>query len=346
MDPSAERVELAPGYEIPRVIVGLWQLSAGHRAGETPDPEAVAAGLEPMVEAGLDTFDCADIYTGVEATLGRLIARFPRGRVRVHTKFVPDREVLPRIDRRYVEAIIDRSLRRLRVERLDLVQFHWWDWEVPGYVDTAGWLDELRCAGKLRLLATTNFDAGHLRELFDAGIEVVSDQVQYSLLDRRPERALTSASDELGFAMLCYGTLAGGFLTDRWRRVAHPPSDWSNRSLEKYALIIEDAGGWRAFQQLLEGLRAIARARGVSIATIATRFVIERRGVAAAIVGARDSSRLPDLLDTLRVRLSARERATIERLLVDLPGPPGDIYGLERNPDGRHAAIMRMDLNG
>jgi aryl-alcohol dehydrogenase-like predicted oxidoreductase len=341
-----ERTELAPGYEIPRIVVGLWQLSTGHRAGSSVRRDETAHGLVPLVEAGLNTFDCADIYTGVEEIVGRLAARFAPGEVQVHTKFVPDREALRRIDRRYVERIIDRSLKRVGVERLDLVQFHWWDWAVPGHVETAGWLQELRREGKIRLLGTTNFDAAHLAELREAGIDVVADQVQYSLLDRRPERALAAACRGDGPRMLCYGTLAGGFLTERWRGVAAPPLKWPNRSLEKYALIIEDAGGWQAFQRLLERLHAMALSEDSSLAALATRFVLERPGVAAAIVGARDARRLPDLLETLRVRPSTDDLATMEAMLADLPGPPGDIYELERNLDGRHAAIMRMNLNG
>lgn len=342
---AVERIELAPGYDIPRVIVGLWQLSAGHRPGEATDPDALARGLEPLVEAGLDTFDCADIYTGVEEILGRLAGRFAPGRVRVHTKFVPDRDALGGIDRRYVERIIDRSLRRVGVERLDLVQFHWWDWSVPGWIETAGWLDDLRRGGKIRLLGVTNFDTTHLQELLDAGIEVASDQVQYSMIDRRPERTLAGAAAEGGFRLLCYGTLAGGFLSERWLGAA-APEHATNRSLEKYLLIIREAGGWEAFQRLLDRLGSFAREQGVSMPALATRFVLDQPGVAAAIVGARDARRLPDLLETLRVRFPERDRATMRTLLADLPGPPGDVYELERDPDGHHAAIMRMNLNG
>ncbi|NIN67522.1 MAG: aldo/keto reductase, partial [Anaerolineae bacterium] len=83
------------------------------------------------------------------------------------------------------EASIDGSLLRLGVDRLDLVQFHWWDYDVPGYLDAAGWLADLLTAGKIRALGVTNFDTYHLRELVGAGIPIVSNQTQYSLLDRR-----------------------------------------------------------------------------------------------------------------------------------------------------------------
>lgn len=79
-------------------------------------------------------------------------------RVQLHTKFVPDLSELAIVDSRYVTDIIDRSLQRLATERLDLVQFHWWDFSVPRYVETAFELDKLRRAGKIAHVGVTNFD--------------------------------------------------------------------------------------------------------------------------------------------------------------------------------------------
>ena len=107
----------------------------------------------------------------------------------MHTKLVPDLARLASISKATVEGIVDESLRRLRVERLDLVQFHWWDTTVPGAVDTMIWLDEIRRAGKIRLLGGTNFDTAHTRAILDAGVPLVSMQTQYSLLDARPRTA-------------------------------------------------------------------------------------------------------------------------------------------------------------
>lgn len=339
----AGSVELAPGYRVPLLVVGLWQLSEGHssRAG-AGDP---LGWLGRFVEAGFDTFDCADIYTGVEETLGRLIASRPPGSVRVHTKFVPDRGALPAIDRPYVRSVIERSLRRLGVERLDLVQFHWWDFEVDGWVETAGWLEELRREGKIRHVGLTNFDAARLRGLLAAGIRPVSDQVQYSLLDRRPATALAPLAAAEGFGLLAYGTLAGGLLSERWLGAPDPSGGWENRSLQKYGLIVEDAGGWEPYQRLLRTLAAVASGRGLDAATVATRWVLDQPGVAAAVVGARDAAHLDAWRKTLSLQLSEEERCTIADALTDLPGPTGAVYELERVPGGRHAAIMRTDLN-
>ncbi len=340
-----ERHELADGYVIPRVVVGLWQLSEGHRPGGV-DVAATIGQLERFVAAGLNTFDCADIYTGVEEILGGLIRRVGADRVQVHTKLVPDREALPTVDRAYVRRIVERSLGRLGTNTIDLVQLAWWDYSVPGYVEALGWLAELRDEGKVRLVGTTNFDVARLREMASTGVALPSHQVQYSLLDRRPDNGLVDHCAATGSSLLCYGTLAGGFLSERWLGTLDPtPPPWPNRSLERYRLIIEDNGGWPGIQELLTLLHEIATSHGVGIANVATRLVLDRRRVAAAIVGARDARRLPATLRTLELALSDADRRRVAAVLARFPGPAGDVFGLERQPDGPHARIMRYDLN-
>ena len=213
-DNPARTVALAPEYEVPRIIVGAWQLSHGHNV-EGPNKPDVLEAFARMVDAGLTAFDCADIYTGVEELLGDFLRARGAGApehppIRIHTKFVPDRDALPKITKRYTERIIDRSLRRLGVERLDLVQFGWWDYDMPRYVETATWLQDLIHSGKIAHVGVTNFDSIRLREIVDAGVEVVSHQVQYSLLDNRPSGDMADCCREHGIHLLCYGTLAGG----------------------------------------------------------------------------------------------------------------------------------------
>jgi aryl-alcohol dehydrogenase-like predicted oxidoreductase len=218
--PFTETANLTPGYTISRVIRGGWQLAGGHG---TVDRAALEGDLLAYYQAGITTIDCADIYTGVEDMIGAFRAQTLRrigaaalGKLKVHTKFVPDLEVLPRIDRAYVGTIIDRSLKRLNMERLDLVQFHWWDYAIPGCIETALWLTELQKDGKIDLIGGTNFDLAHLKAMIEAGVPLKSMQVQYSLLDDRPARAMAVDAQRLGVALICYGTVAGGFLSERW----------------------------------------------------------------------------------------------------------------------------------
>ena len=226
------------------MLKGGWQLAGGHGV---IDPATALDDMDRFVAAGITTFDCADIYTGVETLIGSWLAR-RRARgvseppMQVHTKYVPDLDRLPTHARADVVRGIDRSLSRLGVERLDLVQLHWWDYDVPGYVEAAGWLDELRVAGKIRHVGLTNFDLPRLREIAAAGIPIASHQVQYSVLDRRPAEGMAEFCAAHGIGLLCYGAVAGGFLSSRYVRAADPAAPLENRSLVKYRLIIEEWG--------------------------------------------------------------------------------------------------------
>jgi len=345
-----DRFELAPGYTISRVIKGSWQLAGGHGA---IDPAEAIAQMRRHVEAGITTFDCADIYTGVEELIGRFLAEhaaaFRSGElpaVQVHTKYVPDLRDLPTLAERDVASTVDRSLRRLGVERLDLVQFHWWDFETPGYVETAQWLDGLRRAGKIRLLGTTNFDTERLREIVEAGVPIAANQVQYSVLDRRPETAMVPFCLDRGISLLCYGTVAGGLLGDRYLGAPAPDADApdENRSLTKYRLIIDEFGGWSRYQELLRALSEIGAKHAIGVASVATRYVLQRASVAAAIVGVRHDRHLAETLRLCDAPLDDEDVARIDSIVAGAPGPFGPVYGLERVPGGWHAAIMKTNL--
>ena len=337
------RIDLAPGYGISRVIKGGWHLAGGH------GPIDAGQALEDMaafVEAGITTFDCADIYTGVEELIGRFRMRYPtlaRG-VQIHTKFVPDLQSLATLDADGVERSIDRSLARLRVERLDLVQFHWWDYAVPGYVEAARELARLRSKGKIAHIGVTNFDVPHLREILDAGVPVVSLQAQYSLLDERPQNGMLDLCRAHRIALLCYGTVAGGFLSERWLGVPQPDDALANRSLVKYRLIVEEFGPWDLFQRLLATLQDIAAMHGCDIATVASRAILDRDPVAAVIVGATNTAHLGANRAIAGLHLDAADRGAIRALLDLRRGPLGDVYTLERDRHGRHGRIMKYDL--
>lgn len=340
------RVELAPGYDVPRHIVGLWQLSGGHQRTPTRVQDALDA-LEQYFEAGFDTFDCADIYTGVEEILGRLRTRLGARAegLKVHTKYVPDRDALAQLDRAAVTVTVDRSLRRLGAERLDLVQFAWWEYDVPGYVDVMGWLGDLQTAGKIRSVGTTNFDVTRLQEMEASGVAMAAHQVQYSLLDRRPRRHLEPYLERQPGSMVCYGSLAGGFLTGGWSGKKEPAGELANRSLTKYRLMIDEAGGWEPYQRLLATVGEIAREHGVEPAHVASAWVLAQPQVAAVIVGMRGAQYLPAAERAFSFSLTPEDRSRIHKLHQLHDGPRGDIFGLEREPAGPHAAIMWTDLN-
>jgi aryl-alcohol dehydrogenase-like predicted oxidoreductase len=231
----------------------------------------------------------------------------------------------------------------LRAERLDLVQFHWWDYDVPRYVDVAGWMEELRAEGKIAHVSGTNFDTAKTAEILASGVRLTSMQVQYSLLDARPERSLAGLAAANDIWLLCYGTVAGGFLGDRWLGVPEPAEPLENRSLTKYKLIIDDFGGWELFQALLQTLRRIADRHGSDIATVASAAILTRPQVAAVIVGARNRSHLARNVAISALTLTPQDHAEIAAIKGQTP--EGDTYTLERDRHGRHGSIMKYNLN-
>jgi aryl-alcohol dehydrogenase-like predicted oxidoreductase len=336
------RTQLAPGHSIAKVINGCWQLTPDHGGG-CDSESAIFRQFDELVEHGFTTFDCADIYTGVEELLGRYRRRLSDpDRIQVHTKLVPDKATLHELTAERVDAVIHRSLERLGVDCLDLVQFHWWDYQVPGLELLT---DRLLCAqqaGKIRFLGVTNFDTAHVRQLLDQRVPLISLQAQYSLLDRRPEKHMTQLVHEIDVALLPYGVLAGGFLSDKYLGAKPPVSP--NRSLTKYRLMIEEAGGWNIYQDLLAVLASIARKHGVSPDLVAARWVLDQPAVKAIILGVGSSSRAKKNLELARLNLDSEDTHAIGKQLERQSIPPGDMYDLERDQNSVHAGIIKTDL--
>jgi aryl-alcohol dehydrogenase-like predicted oxidoreductase len=267
----------------------MWQVSGGH--GKIKPSQAVAQMFD-YVDAGLTTWDLADHYGPAEDLVGefrrQLIAQ--RGAaawdaVQAFTKWVPRPGEM---SREVVETNVDRALQRMDVDCLDLMQFHWWEYGDRRYLDALGHLADLQTAGKIKHLALTNFDTEHLQEVLDAGIAIVSNQVQFSLIDRRPLVKMAPFCEARGVKLLAYGTLGGGLLTAKFRN-EREPSRWSLKtaSLGKYKQMVDVWGGWALLQELLRTLDQVATKHQVTIANVAVRYVLEQPAVAGAIVGAR-----------------------------------------------------------
>ena len=255
------------------------------------DPDRSAQELAAYAAAGFDSFDMADHYGSAEIIAGRYLAgarsgalaRGPAGAPRAFTKWCPPPgPMTPDV----VRDGIARSLTRMGLERIDLMQFHWWIFQHPAYIDALEQLVRLRQEGVIGELGVTNFDTDHLRLIVKHGIPVVSNQVSFSLLDRRAAGAMSAFCLQNGVRLLAYGTLAGGFLADKWHGRPEPSEipDWSK---SKYKRFIDVIGGWTVLQTLLAALDVIARKHGVSISNVATRWVMQQPAVAAVIVGAR-----------------------------------------------------------
>ncbi|MBT3788872.1 MAG: aldo/keto reductase [Alphaproteobacteria bacterium] len=339
-----QRTELRPGRSISRIVKGGWHLAGGH--GDIDHDQAVR-DMATFVEAGITTFDVADIYTGVEDLIGAFRRDYPSlaDSININSKFVPDFDSIGQVDEAYVETMIQKSLKRLGKEQLDMAQFHWWDTDVPGYVDFAMNMKKMQDKGLIGLLGVTNFNTAALRKLVDAGYPLVTNHIQYSVLDRRPEQQMIDFCADQDAHLFCYGALAGGFLTDDWLGQPEPTGMFSNRSLTKYKLIIDDFGGWDLFQQLLGALRAVADRHEASIGQIAVAWNLSRPQVGCAVVGATSTRHLDENLHILDIQLSDQDFADIDAVSDRATGPAGDVYDLERDKQGRHGSIMHYNLN-
>ncbi len=323
---SLPRSPLASGLEISRIVTGLWQIADMERDGRRVDQETASDAMAEYVGAGFDTFDMADHYGSAEPIAGRCAKRLGPGKTRLFTKWCPEPGPMTA---EVVRAGVQRSLDRLGVETIDLLQFHWWTFEHPGYLDAMKELAVLRCEGKIKELGVTNFDTDHLRVLVKHGIPVATNQICFSVLDLRAAGDMTAFCREHGIKLLAYGTLGGGFLGERWLGAARPAvDDWSKM---KYLRFIDAIGGWDVFQGMLSTLASIARKHRVSIANVATRWVLDQPAVAAIIVGARLGERehRADNLRLFAFALDDADREAISRALAvarRIPGDCGDEY--------------------
>lgn len=242
--------------------------------------------LKKYRDAGFCAFDMADIYGPAEEMYGRFLKECKDGLpVYGLTKFVPRPGAMTRA---VVEASIDRSRQKMGVSTLDMVQFHWWDYTDERYLDATNVLTKLKHEGKIREVALTNFDTDHMDIIFSSGCPIVSNQVAYSIIDTRPELKMVPWCLKNDVKLLAYGTLLGGFFSEKYLGKPEPKRfELNTSSLAKYKYSIDQWGGWNLFQELLLVLKSIAEKYGVSISNIAVRYIADKPAVAAVIVGAR-----------------------------------------------------------
>lgn len=189
--------------------------------------------------------------------------------------------------------------------------------------------------GKTRHLALTNFDTERLRLITERGIRVVSNQVQYSLVDGRPAVQMADFCAAHGIQLLTYGAVAGGLLAERY--LGRPEPGWGaldTASLRKYKQMVDAWGGWALFQDLLRALHAVAERHGVSIANVAVRVILDRPAVGGVIVGTRlgVSEYIAETAPVFDLVLTSEDRAAIDAVLARgrdlfrLIGDYGDEY--------------------
>ena len=322
--------------------------------------------MDPYADAGFTTFDMADHYGSAELIAGTFARR--RTGIQLLTKWVP--EPGPASERA-VAAAVDRALTRLQTDTIDLLQFHAWNYADPSWLDSLFMLAEHQAAGRIRHLGMTNCDAVHLDMAIRSGVPIVSNQVSFSLIDRRAAGALSDVCRTHGVRLLAYGTLAGGFLSERWLGRDEPPIDESlTWSQMKYRRFIDQSGGWERFQHLLRTVHRVAAALseanpnvtsglaeetsrrgaartapaarpapatpppGISIANVACRYILDHPAVAGIIVGARlgETDHIGDNLNLFRFSLDDAARSELDAACAELDPIGGDCGDEYRRP--------------
>jgi len=267
----------------------MWQVAGGH--GQI-DPESAISEMFSYHDSGFTTWDMADIYGPAEEYIGEFRRRIAKKRgedeldkMQALTKFVPNPGPMTRS---IVEHYIDKSIRRMNVKAIDLVQFHWWDYNDTSYLDALHHLSKLLDDGKIRHVGLTNFDTERLEIMVENGFKLVSNQIQYSIIDQRPKVKMTPFCQKNNIKLLAYGTLLGGFLSENYKEKPEPTrSQLYTASLQKYKNMIDTWGGWALFQDLLAVLDDIAKKHHVSIANVAAKHILDKPAVAGVIIGVR-----------------------------------------------------------
>jgi len=287
--PQQKTCQLTPDLKICQILNGMWQVAGVH--GQV-DPESAISEMLSYHGSGFTTWDMADIYGPAEEFLGEFRRRIAKikgqdelDKIQALTKFVPNPGPMTRS---IVEHYIDKSIRRMNVKAIDLVQFHWWDYNDTRYLDALHHLSKLCDDGKIRHVGLTNFDTERMEIMVKNGFRLVSNQIQYSIIDQRPKVKMTPFCQKHDIKLLAYGTLLGGFLSENYKDKPEPTrSELYTASLQKYKNMIDAWGGWTLFQELLAVLDEIAKKHHMSIANVAAKFVLDEPAVAGVIIGVR-----------------------------------------------------------
>jgi aryl-alcohol dehydrogenase-like predicted oxidoreductase len=294
-------------------VVGLGCNNFGRRL----DLEGTAAVLEAALDAGITFFDTADIYGGGGAS-EELMGQALEGRREefvIATKFgmemaggegVP---AAPRGSREYIRWAVEGSLRRLRVERIDLYQYHEPDGVTP-IAETLAALDELVREGVVGAIGCSNFSAAELEEAERVARErglarFVTLQNEYSLLERGIEAEVTPACERLGISILPYFPLYKGLLTGKYRRGEAAPEG---------TRLAGSAAGTEAQFEVVEGLRSYAEERGIEMIDVAIAGLAAQPAVGSVIAGATKPEQVRANVGAVRWQPSEEDLAELDRI--------------------------------
>lgn len=327
-----KHIKISTEFSVSKLTLGTWQLADNHHKEEnTSNSNDI---LHAYLEGGITSIATANIYQGVEAKIGRFIKKhteefqnktlpFPQ----IMTLFTGMPNDLKECSETDILGAVDSALERLNINQIDLMQFFCWDLEPAVNVKIGKALLRAVNQGKIKALGVTNTNTDTLEILLHEGVPIVTNQIQYSLLDRRAETKMIPFCKNNNIATLAYGTMAGGFLNEKY--LIQMASTKANLSLLKYQRTIDNIGGWDVFSEALSKLYEVAHSLQVSIPQLATSYILHQPTVASVLLGAHNTNHLDDSLAILDITLSMKNLATIESAISSLKQMEGDIYESE-----------------
>jgi aryl-alcohol dehydrogenase-like predicted oxidoreductase len=325
------------GLKVSEIAYGNWLTH-----GSQVENEQAKACVRAALDAGITTFDTADVYanTAAETVLGEALGGVRRESVEIMTKvYFPTGPQGPNdtgLSRKHIRESIDGSLRRLRTGYVDVYQAHRYDAETPLEETMEAFADLVR-AGKVLYIGVSEWTADQLREghrlARELHIPFVSNQPQYSMLWRVIEDEVIPASEELGIGQVVFSPIAQGVLTGKYEPGTPPPEGSRATDPDGSGFI----GRYLRDEVLtrVRALRPLAGEAGLTLAQLAVAWVLQNRNVSAAIVGASRPEQLADTTKASGVTLD-------EDLMKRIDEALGDV--VERDPGitARHAPKRRL----
>ncbi|MFF3785379.1 aldo/keto reductase family protein [Streptomyces sp. NPDC001933] len=305
------------GLTISEIAYGNW-LTHGSQVEE----DAAAACIRAALDAGITTFDTADVYaeTRAEAVLGRALKGERREGLEVFTKvYFPtgpghnDRG----LGRKHIMESIDNSLRRLQTDYVDLYQAHRYDHSTPLEETMEAFADVVR-SGKALYIGVSEWTAAQLRAAHglarELRVPLISNQPQYSALWRVVESDVVPASEELGIGQIVWSPIAQGALTGKYKPGAPLPAGSRATDDKGGANMIAD---WLRDDVLerVQRLRPLADGAGLSLAQLAVAWVLQNSNVSAAIIGASRPEQVAENAAAAGVTLDAELLKRIDEIL-------------------------------
>ncbi len=309
------------GLKISEITYGNWLTH-----GSQIENEAATACVRASLDAGITTFDTADVYanTKAETVLGEALKGQRRESLEIFTKvFGPTGPKGPNdtgLSRKHIQESINGSLKRLQTDYVDLYQAHRFDYETPLEETMQAFADQVR-AGKVLYVGVSEWTADQIREghrlATELGFQLISNQPQYSMLWRVIEPEVVPTSIELGVSQVVWSPIAQGVLTGKYQPGQAPPEG---------SRATDDKGGADMIKRFMnddvltrvQQLKPIADDLGLSMAQLAVAWTLQNENVATAIIGASKPEQVHDNAAAAGVKLEADVLAKIDDVLGDI----------------------------